>query len=81
MINEYSKELKQIYLKYPQIHSEIDELENIVKNVADRREKLSQELKDTRKAELILINKIEESLNRKLTQEDLIKMIELNEQR
>ena len=40
---------------------------------------LSQELDDNRKTEKFLINKIEESINRKITQEDLMQIININE--
>jgi len=81
MIAEYTQELKKIYYKYPKIHSELTELENIIKDVSDKWHTLGQELEDTRNAERILINKIEESIDRKLTHEDLIQMMQHDTQR
>ena len=69
----------EIYLKYQTLHNTISSLEKETQELMNRRTQLSQELDETRKEEKSLINKIEEKINRKLTQDDLLKIIENNE--
>lgn len=67
--------LKQLYQKYSGLHDELTELENQLQNLLNRHTVVSQELEITRNLEKILINKIEESINQSLTQDDLIKIV------
>jgi hypothetical protein len=76
---QHSKKLREIYLKYQTLHNTISSLEKETQELMNRRTQLSQELDETRKEEKSLINKIEEKINRKLTQDDLLKIIENNE--
>lgn len=75
----HSSKLKEIYSKYQQLHETINSLERETQDLMNRRTALSLELDETRKEEKVLINKIEEQLNRKVTQEDLLEIIKNNE--
>jgi hypothetical protein len=73
------KKLREIYLKYQTLRNTIGNLEKETASLMNRRAILSQELDETRKEEKFLINKIEDALNRKLTQDDLLKIIKDDE--
>jgi|LakMenEpi03Aug12_release.lakeMendotaPanAssembly.Ray.scaffolds.fasta_scaffold3362750_1 hypothetical protein len=76
MINQEDKsKLKQIYQNYSQFHSELNSLENQLQDLLNKQIRVSQELENTRKNEKLLINKIEEDMQRTLTQEELIKIV------
>jgi|694.fasta_scaffold04263_20 hypothetical protein len=79
MITEYSDQLKNVYLKYNRLHNELSNLEKLAQDLSNKQAMLSQELDDNRKTEKFLINKIEETINRKITQEDLMQIINTNE--
>jgi hypothetical protein len=79
MITDYSDQLKNVYLKYNRLHNELSNLEKLAQDLSNKQTMLSQELDDNRKTEKFLINKIEESINRKITQEDLMQIININE--
>lgn len=80
MINpQHSTELKKMYSSYGRIHDELATLETEVQILLNRQKALSQELGDTRKAEKELINKIEAELNREITQDDLLQIIQTHE--
>lgn len=79
MITEYSDQLKNVYLKYNRLHNELSNLEKLAQDLSNKQTMLSQELDDNRKTEKFLINKIEETINRKITQEDLMQIINTNE--
>ena len=79
MITDYSDQLKNVYLKYNRLHNELSNLEKLAQDLSNQQTMLSQELDDNRKTEKFLINKIEESINRKITQEDLMQIININE--
>ena len=74
-----SVRIKEIYRKYQVLHDEIHELEQQTKTLMSRRERLSQELEETRNEEKVLINKIEEEIGRSVTQDDLIEIIKTDE--
>jgi hypothetical protein len=74
------KKLREIYLKYQTLHNTISLLEKETTSLMNRRALLSQELEETRTEEKFLINKIEDALNRKVTQDDLLKIIKEDEQ-
>ena len=76
MDTNYISQLKNIYTKYRDIHESIHKLQEESILLETKREALHTELDSTRNQEKVLINKIEESLNRKITQEDLFKIIE-----
>ena len=77
---QHFKKLREIYLKYQNLHSTINLLEKETTSLMNRRALLSQELEETRTEEKFLINKIEDALNRKVTQDDLLKIIKEDEQ-
>ena len=79
MITDYSDQLKNVYSKYNRLHNELSNLEKLAQELSNQQTMLSQELDDNRKTEKFLINKIEESINRKITQEDLMQIININE--
>ena len=79
MITEYSEQLKHVYLTYNKLHSELSNLEKLAHELSNKQTMLSQELDDNRKAEKLLINKIEEVINRKITQEDLMQIINIHD--
>ena len=79
MITDYSDQLKNVYSKYNRLHNELSNLEKLAQDLSNQQTMLSQELDDNRKTEKFLINKIEESINRKITQEDLMQIININE--
>lgn len=79
MIQQHNNELKLVYSTYGRIHEEIAELNRIAQDLVNRQAALSQELEYTRKAEKLVINKIEAELDRPLTQEDLLEIIQTNE--
>lgn len=79
MITEYLDQLKNVYLKYNRLHNELSNLEKLAQDLSNKQAMLSQELDDNRKTEKFLINKIEETINRKITQEDLMQIINTNE--
>lgn len=79
MITDYSDQLKNVYSKYNRLHNELSTLEKLAQDLSNKQTMLSQELDDNRKTEKFLINKIEESINRKITQEDLMQIININE--
>jgi hypothetical protein len=68
-----------VYLKYNRLHNELSNLEKLAQDLSNKQAMLSQELDDNRKTEKFLINKIEETINRKITQEDLMQIINTNE--
>ncbi len=72
-------EIAEVYSKYSSLHAELVNLEKQVTELNENRLKISKELEDTRLAEKILINKLEKSLDRKITQEDLIQIIRNHE--
>jgi hypothetical protein len=73
--------LKNIYLKYSNIHQELSSLQTEVQELLNYQEQLSQDLQSTRNFETLLINKIEEATGVKLTTDALIKIINENEHR
>lgn len=76
MINqEDQSKLKQIYQRYSQFHGELNSLENQLQDLLNKQIQVSQELENTRKNEKLLINKIEEDIQRTLTQDELIKIV------
>lgn len=80
MINQqHSTQLKKMYSNYSRIHDELATLETEVQILLNRQKALSQELGDTRKAEKELINKIEAELDREITQDDLLQIIQTHE--
>ena len=74
-MKEHIREIKILHETYSRVHSELDELSKEVTQLLAKQSHLSQELDNTRKTELSIINKIEEQLHRKITQEELIEII------
>ena len=79
-MKQYVHELRELYAKYGRLRNDINSVEENVKLLVIKQETLSQELANTRKNELSLINKIEESINRKITQDELLEIINYDEQ-
>lgn len=76
MINQSDQlKLKQIHRNYSEFHNELNTLESQLQDLLNRQIRVSQELENTRKNEKLLINKIEEDIQRTLTQEELIKIV------
>lgn len=67
--------LKEIHQSYSEFHNELNVLESQLQDLLNRQIRVSQELENTRKSEKFLINKIEEEIQRTLTQEELIKIV------
>jgi hypothetical protein len=76
MINRIDQlKLKEIHQNYSEFHNELNVLESQLQDLLNRQIRVSQELENTRKSEKFLINKIEEEIQRTLTQEELIKIV------
>jgi septation ring formation regulator EzrA len=69
------KNLKELYLKYSKIHDKLNFLEKEVQSLLNEHKELSNELSTLRDEEKILINKIEEDINRTLLPEEIISII------
>jgi|AntRauTorckE6833_2_1112554.scaffolds.fasta_scaffold66095_2 t-SNARE complex subunit (syntaxin) len=72
---EYKKELKAIVNRYAEIHIEIKKLEEEMLKLVDSKNDVSTELLNLRDSEISLINKIEEDLGEKLTQDFLTEIV------
>ncbi len=72
---EYKKELKAIVNRYAEIHIEIKKLEEEMLKLVDSKNDVSTELLNLRDTEISLINKIEEDIGEKLTQEFLTEIV------
>lgn len=79
-MENYFNSVREIYHNYSRLRDELSSLEKQANELSTLQIKISKELEDTRKAEKILINKIEESLGRALTQDDLIQIIKSDEE-
>lgn len=79
MINEHSTTLKRLYAKYNVLHDELRSLEQRTQELLNRQLYISQELQDTRKEEITLINKIKEEIGREITQDELVQIIKNND--
>ena len=69
------EDLKKIYLKYGKIRTEMSNIQEELQILEAKRTYLEDDQTKTRDTEKELINKLEGVLNRKVTQEDLIKII------
>jgi predicted nucleic acid-binding Zn-ribbon protein len=67
--------LKAIVHSYSSLRGELSQLKHELDLITSRQTQVHQELENTRNEEKSLINKIEEQLNRKLTQEELLQII------
>lgn len=79
-MENYFNDVRSIYHNYSRLRDELSSLEKQATELSNLQIKISKELEDTRKAEKTLINKIEESLGRALTQDDLIQIIKSDEE-
>lgn len=78
-MKKYSQEIISIFSSYTRIHESLREIETKVQELMQQRSALGQELDDTRKAEKALINKIEKEMDRAITQNDLLEILQGNE--
>jgi hypothetical protein len=74
--SEHLKELKGLKEDYLRIYESLDELNTELNKIELKKMDLVQELNDLRELEKSTINKIEESLGRKLESLELIKLLE-----
>jgi hypothetical protein len=78
-MENYFNEIREIYLNYSNLRDELADLEKRAAQLNESRMKIGKELENNRFAERVVINKLEESLNRKITQDDLIQIIKNHE--
>lgn len=71
---EYHSDIIELKRKYSIIHNKLKELEIKIVNLINEKNLVLEELKLAREKEIDLINKIEEKIGRKITNEDLIKI-------
>lgn len=71
---DYTK-LKMLFNNYAILRGELSNLKHDLDLITSRQQQVHQELENTRNEEKSLINKIEEQLNRKLTHDDLLQII------
>lgn len=67
--------LRELYLKYGEVHAELNKLDQEVQSLLSRQSKLSQELGELRSEEKELINKIEKNLASRLLPEEIVQII------
>lgn len=67
--------LRELYVKYNELHAELDKLDQEVHSLLSRQGKLSQELTALRSEEKELINNIEQDLSRSLLPEEIMQII------
>lgn len=79
MTLNHKHQLAELFSEYARLHNSLTDVLNQAKQLEATRAALSQQLDDIRNSEKRLINKIEEDLGRKLTQDDLIESLHLNE--
>lgn len=77
-MEKYKEEIRQLYSKYGELRTRLSSLEEVAKSLADAQIQLHEEMDNTRKAELALINKIEDESNVTVTQEYLLEIINSN---
>jgi hypothetical protein len=76
MISEKEREeLKKIYHNYSVFHSEIKQLNQELEILLSRQSLLHQHLNSARETEKLIINNLEERINRKITHEDLLQIV------
>jgi predicted nucleic acid-binding Zn-ribbon protein len=67
--------LKALYLKYAEVHDQLNSLDQEVQTLLSRQSKLSQELSQLRADEKELINKIEKDLNRPILLDEIMQIV------
>lgn len=77
-MEDIKNELKKIYMMYGVIHKEMNDLQEQLADLGIKRTSLEDHLTKIRDKEKELINKLESHLNRKITQDDLFKIISEN---
>lgn len=75
MRKELLDEIFLIYRSYDKLHFRMSRLDEKAKSLAKEQAELSYKLNETRNAEKILINKIEEELGVQVTANDLLSFI------
>ena len=79
MQDTHIRKIYELHLEYDKIREKLEALNDTVSQLVAEQNTLHQNLLDIRNAEEDLINKIEEEIGRKLTPEDLIAAIKINE--
>ncbi len=74
-MENYKNEILGISRRYNELSEALDSIQKTITNLAVTRDNLKKELDANVLKEKDVINKIEESLGRKLTQEDLIDIV------
>ena len=77
-MNNYKEEILQIYSKYNELRTRLSSLEKVAQTLAEAQLQLHEEMDNTRKDELALINKIEDETGISITQEYLLEIINSN---
>ena len=76
---EYREQLVRIFEKYSELRQNLSDLERLTAMLKEQQELVHQQLTDNRNKEKELINKIEEEIGSKLTQNDLLKIVKKDE--
>lgn len=74
---KHTEELKKITRSYHKIHNEYSSLEAQLMLMLTRKDKMSKDLTNLRELEISVINKIESETGKKVTHDDLVKILEL----
>lgn len=75
MMKRYAPELRHLMKEYIEIHMEMVELDEKIKDLSNDRDEIQSKLDYIRLKESNLINRIEEEIGRKPTQEELQDLI------
>ena len=73
-------ELRELYLKYVELHNEYKRIEEEAIRLESERKKVREILDETREREKSIINKLEKERGVKITADDLFQMIKGHEQ-
>jgi len=76
---EHKEQLIEIFEKYSELRQNLSDLERLTTMLKEQQEIVHQQLTDNRNKEKELINKIEEEIGTKLTQNDLLKIVKKDE--
>lgn len=74
-MEEYKNEIIRISSQYAFIHERLSNLQSTITFLIEQRDQIQSELIKNKEDEALVINKIEESIGRPLTQEDLIDLV------
>lgn len=80
-MNKEIDRLKQLTVVYSDVRKALGEIGSEIEKLSEMRKGLSEVLHKTRAEEKSLINKLEKSLGKKLSPNDIIEIIKMHEQR